>query len=93
MGLFVENEVPSVRAAKLWRPPPPHGQPYSVELPGSKRDGRTNVYRHWRAQGGLVENMDPACPTVHDGFEQAGKFSSIPVAMDTLLSRGPSAQD
>ena len=76
MGIFANDEVPAVVAAKAWRPPPPRGQPYSIALPGTKQEGRTAVYRHWRAADGLVTGLDPACPTVHDGFEAAGMLGS-----------------
>ena len=39
--------------------PPPPGTPYSVALPGSEREGRSKVYRHWRFQNALVETLDP----------------------------------
>lgn len=73
MGIFAGDEIDCVKNAQLLRPPPPRGQPYSVALPGTKKEGRTAVYRHWRVQDKLIENLDPECPTVHDGFEKAGK--------------------
>ena len=48
---------------------PPKGQPYSVGLPNSEKPDRSKVYRHWRAQDGLVETLDPAVRTGHDMFE------------------------
>ena len=48
---------------------PPKGQPYSVGLPKSEKPDRSKVYRHWRAQDGLVETLDPAVRTGHDMFE------------------------
>lgn len=76
MGLFSEDEVPAIQIAKQWRPAPPRGQPYSVALPGSKKEGRSPVYRHWRGQDKLVETLDPDCKTCHDGFEKAGRWAS-----------------
>jgi hypothetical protein len=46
------------RAREIQLPPPP-GKPYSVPLPGSKVEGRTPVYRHWRFVDGLLETLDP----------------------------------
>lgn len=84
MGIFWEDEVPSVKEAKLWRPGPPKGAPFSVALPGSKKEGRTAVYRHWRGQGKLVETLDPAtATTVHDGFEEAGESTSLRLPFST----------
>ncbi|KAF2397102.1 acetyl-CoA synthetase-like protein [Trichodelitschia bisporula] len=63
------NTVSLKRAAEL-QPPPTPGSPYSVTVPGSKREGRTEVYRHWRFRDGLLETLDPAIQTAHDFFEQ-----------------------
>lgn len=53
--------------------PPPKGQPYGVPLPGSQVQGRSAVYRHWRfADKPLLDTLDPAIRTAHDGFEAAG---------------------
>jgi long-chain acyl-CoA synthetase len=41
------------------RAPPPPGKPYSVALAGSKVEGRTPVYRHWRFTDGLLDTLDP----------------------------------
>jgi long-chain acyl-CoA synthetase len=49
--------------------PAPKGQPYSVGLPRSEKPDRSQVYRHWRFQDGLVETLDPAVRTGHDMFE------------------------
>lgn len=48
------------RAQELAKPPP-KGQPYSVPIPGSAREGRSAVYRHWRFRDGpVLEKLDPA---------------------------------
>jgi long-chain acyl-CoA synthetase len=39
---------------------PPPGVPQGVIIPGSEKDGRTGVYRHWRAaEGELLKTLDP----------------------------------
>ena len=50
--------------------PPPHDSPYSVIVDGSKQDGRSPVYRHWRQKDGIVHTLDPEVKTAHDFFEQ-----------------------
>lgn len=76
MGIFTEDETDIVKAAKLWRPPPPRGNPYSVTMPGTKKEGRSPIYRHWRAQEKLCEALDPECLTIHDLFEKCGRYWS-----------------
>ena len=44
--------------AKEFYAPPPVGSPYSVPLPGSELEGRTQVYRHWRFQVDLMKTLD-----------------------------------
>ncbi|KAF2736839.1 long-chain-fatty-acid-CoA ligase 1 [Polyplosphaeria fusca] len=57
------------RAAEL-RTPPPKGQPYSVPVPGSQREGRSAVYRHWKFRDGpLLETLDDFITTAHEAFE------------------------
>ncbi|CRK22379.1 hypothetical protein BN1708_013414, partial [Verticillium longisporum] len=34
---------------KLSVPPPP-GSPYGLPIPGSEKEGRSAIYRHWRAR-------------------------------------------
>ncbi|RDW71313.1 hypothetical protein BP6252_07876 [Coleophoma cylindrospora] len=56
------------------RVPPPSGAPHSVAIPGSEREGRSAVYRHWRfADGPLLQTVDPAALTAHDMFENSAK--------------------
>ncbi|EME85797.1 uncharacterized protein MYCFIDRAFT_41272 [Pseudocercospora fijiensis CIRAD86] len=54
-------------------PPPPPGAPYSVSVPGSKQDGRSAVYRHWRQKDGIMYSLDPSITTAHEMFEQSAK--------------------
>ncbi|KAF2672698.1 acetyl-CoA synthetase-like protein [Microthyrium microscopicum] len=53
------------------QPPPPVGSPYAVPLPGSKIEGRSEIYRHWRFRDSLLETLDPNLPTSHHSFEDA----------------------
>jgi long-chain acyl-CoA synthetase len=54
--------------------PPPPGSPYSLPIPGSEREGRTAVYRHWRfVDTPLLQTVDPQVQTYHDAFEVAVK--------------------
>ena len=54
-------------------PPPPPGAPNSVPVPGSEKQGRSQVYRHWRQTDGLLHTLDPEVKTAHDFFEQSAK--------------------
>ncbi|KAF2097134.1 acetyl-CoA synthetase-like protein [Rhizodiscina lignyota] len=58
------------RAKELSVAPPP-GQPQSVPIPGTKREGRSPIYRHWRFQEKLLDVLDPAVTTMHEAFEVA----------------------
>lgn len=54
--------------------PPPPGSPYSLPLPGSEREGRSAVYRHWRfVDRPLLTTLDPNTLTSHDIFESTVK--------------------
>ncbi|TQN73192.1 Long chain acyl-CoA synthetase 7 [Colletotrichum shisoi] len=54
--------------------PPPPGSPYGLPIPGSEKEGRSAIYRHWRFRDGpLLSTFDPAVQTVHDLFEEAAK--------------------
>jgi long-chain acyl-CoA synthetase len=52
------NTLSIERARELQGAPEP-GKPVSVPVPGSQREGRSAVYRHWRFQDALVETLDP----------------------------------
>ncbi|WPH04243.1 acetyl-CoA synthetase-like protein [Acrodontium crateriforme] len=55
-------------------PGPPSGSPYSVPVPGSEKEGRSAVYRHWRRKdAGPVRTLDPSIQSMHDAFEQTAK--------------------
>ena len=55
---------------KALRVPPPPGSPYSLPIPGSEKEGRTAIYRHWRfIDRPLLHTLDPKCLTAHDAFE------------------------
>jgi long-chain acyl-CoA synthetase len=67
------RQDPDAYAAALHVPPPP-GSPYSVPIPGSEREGRSAVYRHWRfPEGPLLQTLDPEILTAHDAFESSVK--------------------
>ncbi|KAK1597612.1 AMP-binding enzyme [Colletotrichum navitas] len=54
--------------------PPPPGSPYGLPVPGSEKEGRSAIYRHWRFRDGpLLSTFDSATQTVHDLFEDAAK--------------------
>ncbi|KAE8449721.1 hypothetical protein EG329_007496 [Mollisiaceae sp. DMI_Dod_QoI] len=59
---------------KALRVPPPPGSPYSLPIPGSEKEGRTAVYRHWRfIDSPLLATLDPKVLTAHDAFEASVK--------------------
>lgn len=61
MGFLTGDlKTSAVLEAEKHRPPPPPGAPHSVALPGSKIEGRSEVYRHWRFTDGLLSRLDPA---------------------------------
>jgi long-chain acyl-CoA synthetase len=49
----------AVDRARELQPPPKAGDPYAVPVPGSKAEGRSHVYRHWRFPDRLMETLDP----------------------------------
>lgn len=59
-------------AQKVITAPPP-GAPYGVAVPGSQKEGRSAVYRHWRAQDRMVHSLDPAISTIHEMFESTAR--------------------
>lgn len=59
---------------KALKAPPPPGAPYSVPIPGSEKEGRTAVYRHWRfADRPLLKTLHASILTAHDAFEHTVK--------------------
>jgi long-chain acyl-CoA synthetase len=58
-----------LKKAEEYLKPVPKGQPYSVPLPNSEKDGRSKVYRHRLSRDGLLETLDPTVRTAHDMFE------------------------
>lgn len=66
------RQDPDAYAVALNIPPPP-GSPYSLPVPGSQRENRTAVYRHWRFIDGLCTTLDPEVLTSHDAFESSVK--------------------
>jgi len=59
---------------KVLKAPPPHGSPYSLPIPGTEKEGRTSIYRHWRfVNGPLLQTLDPKILTAHDAFEASAK--------------------
>ena len=63
----------AIRRANELRPPPKQGEPYNIPIPGSQKEGRSFVYRHWRFGDGLLESLDPSVRTTHDAFESTAK--------------------
>ena len=60
--------------AKFLKNPPPPGSPHCLPVPGSEREGRTAVYRHWRfVDTPLLQTVDPRILSSHDSFELAAK--------------------
>ncbi len=58
-------------------PPPPPGSPHALPIPGSEREGRTPIYRHFRVLNTpLLETVDPSLRTYHDLFEFSAKHGS-----------------
>lgn len=49
----------AVERAKAYQAPPPLGAPHSVQVLGTKQEGRTSVYRHWRFANELLRTLDP----------------------------------
>ncbi|EGP90457.1 unnamed protein product [Zymoseptoria tritici ST99CH_1A5] len=51
--------------------PPPPGAPYSVPVVGTKLEGRSPIYRHWRQAEGVLTTVDSEVTTAHEFFEQS----------------------
>ncbi|SPO03818.1 related to long-chain-fatty-acid CoA ligase FAA2 [Cephalotrichum gorgonifer] len=53
---------------------PPPGKPHGVPLPGTEKEGRTAIYRHWKLRDTpLVTTHDPSVQTIYDLFEKAAR--------------------
>jgi long-chain acyl-CoA synthetase len=69
--LFGSTDPQLLRAAEL-HDPPAKGQPYSVPLTGTKQEGRSAIYRHWRfTDKPLFETLVPEIRTPHEQFENS----------------------
>ena len=65
------RQDPDAFATAMHAGPPP-GSPYSLPVPGSQREGRSAIYRHWRwVEGPLLQTLDPEIQTSHDAFEKS----------------------
>lgn len=60
MGFLTGETIVAVEASAQYRAPPPPGAKHSVAIPGSKKPGRSEVYRHWRFTENLLQTLDPA---------------------------------
>ncbi|KAI0433273.1 AMP-binding enzyme [Xylaria sp. FL1042] len=59
----------SAKIQEIAKTPPP-GSPYAVPIPGTEREGRTPIYRHWKFQDKpLLATYDPELRTFYDLFE------------------------
>jgi long-chain acyl-CoA synthetase len=59
---------------KFLKTSPPPGSPYSLPIPGSEREDRSAVYRHWRfVDSPLLQTINPEVRTAHDFFENSAK--------------------
>ncbi|KAI5367906.1 Putative AMP-dependent synthetase/ligase, AMP-binding, ANL domain-containing protein [Septoria linicola] len=66
------SQIAIDKAAEMVQPPPV-GAPYSIAVPGSRAEGRSAVYRHWRNKDGVLHTLDNEITTAHDFFEQSAK--------------------
>jgi long-chain acyl-CoA synthetase len=63
---------PQLDRAKELHDPPPKGQPYSVALAGTQKEGRSAIYRHWRfTDKPLLASLVPEISTPHEAFENS----------------------
>lgn len=66
--------VDQVALCTKLRVPPPPGTPYSLPIPGSEKEGRSAIYRHWRfIDTPLLSTLDPQISTAHEYFEASVK--------------------
>jgi long-chain acyl-CoA synthetase len=65
------NHDVAAHVKQLSTPPPP-GSPYAVPLPGTERENRTPIYRHWRfVDKPLLETLDPNVRTFYDTWQDS----------------------
>lgn len=63
---------------------PPPGVPQGVIVPGSEKDGRSPVYRHWRAGSGeLMKTIDPEVRSISKS--SSPKYFLCPKSVDVIL--------
>ncbi|KAL4947959.1 hypothetical protein BDW69DRAFT_177402 [Aspergillus filifer] len=67
--MFFSQERPHFARAAELNQEPPKGQPYSVPIPGTQKEGRSPIYRSYHAQDELVKTLDPNVTTAHEIFE------------------------
>jgi long-chain acyl-CoA synthetase len=68
-AMFGTSHPQRQRVAEL-HPPPPNGQPYSVPLPGTEKEGQSAIYRHWRfTDKPLLASLIPEISTSYEAFE------------------------
>lgn len=54
------SKSPLVETIDQFYGAPADGKPESYPVPGSEKEGRSAVYRHWKiADGPLLETLDP----------------------------------
>lgn len=54
--------------------PPPPGSPYSLPVPGTEREGRSPIYRHWRFHDKpLLDTFTPEIRTFYELFQDSVK--------------------
>ncbi|KAH3955364.1 hypothetical protein HBI56_014060 [Parastagonospora nodorum] len=69
--MFGSTDPQLQRAAEL-HAPPPKGSPYSVALPGTQKEGRSAIYRHFKfADKPLLASLVPEISTPHEAFESS----------------------
>ncbi|RMZ77273.1 hypothetical protein DV738_g4504, partial [Chaetothyriales sp. CBS 135597] len=69
MASFFSSKRLVLQKSEEYNIAPPKGVPYSIALPGTGRDDRTPIYRHWKFTKELLVTLDPAVRTVHDMLE------------------------
>ena len=59
----ISDNMAHLEFAKDYRERPSPGAPYSVAVPGTEKQGRSAVYRHFRFQNGILKSLDPNVST------------------------------